>query len=221
MERVYVEPGRWLSPDAADAYNRMRHDGMPAGITSAGRTEAEQRAMYNAWVAGGKKHPPSVAKPGTSKHEGGNAIDLPKAAADWAHKNGSKYGFTNPSWAKRKETLEPWHFEFEKVKPAPKPKPKPTTPKDVTVNAKLPRLDLSDPKKTVTGAGVGILQGLLLAAGYGPAGLVGKSGKPDRKAGPLTRAALGRFQTKTKTGTKSGKPDYIVGAATWAALLGQ
>lgn len=90
------------------------------------------------------------------------------------------------------------------------------TAKTVTVTATLPVLDLS--KGTVTGEYVGILQALLLAKGYGPDGLVGKDGRPDKVGGASTKKYLGEFQVNTGTGT-GGKADYVVGAKTWAALL--
>lgn len=74
----------------------------------------------------------------------------------------------------------------------------------------------------VKGAEVRRLQGLLLADGYGPKGLVGHDGRPDGVAGPATRSALGTAQRKHRTG-KAGSPatpDYVAGKATFAALLG-
>lgn len=62
------------------------------------------------------------------------------------------------------------------------------------------------------------LQGLLLAAGYGPTGLVAGNGRPDGIGGKYTRAALGAFQVRTGTGTDN-KPDYVAGPKTWGALL--
>jgi peptidoglycan hydrolase-like protein with peptidoglycan-binding domain len=58
------------------------------------------------------------------------------------------------------------------------------------------------------------MQGLLLAAQLGPAGLVDSSGQPDGIAGPGTRAALGRFQQIAKLPV-----DYICGPVTWKKLI--
>jgi hypothetical protein len=75
-------------------------------------------------------------------------------------------------------------------------------------------------KRPVKSDDVGKLQGLLLAAGYGPAGLVSKvNGRPDRIAGAATRRALGAFQVKRKTGGENGKADYVAGPATWRELI--
>jgi hypothetical protein len=70
------------------------------------RSYEEQKAMYDAWVAGGKKGP-VVAAPGTSKHEIGNGIDVPKdqRTAENIAKL-TKAGFRNTV------SSEPWHFEL-------------------------------------------------------------------------------------------------------------
>lgn len=46
------------------------------------------------------------------------------------------------------------------------------------------------PQSSVRSETVARLQGLLLAHGYGPTGLVGSNGRPDGKMGPKTQAAL-------------------------------
>ncbi len=61
-----------------------------------------------------------AAKPGTSMHGLGLAIDLGsavtgnKAAYQWLVENGAAYGWENPSWARRggSGNYEPWHFEY-------------------------------------------------------------------------------------------------------------
>lgn len=103
----------WLREDAAVQYLVARSHGLPGGcINDAGRTPAEQKRMYDDWVRTGRKDPPSVARPGTSLHETGIAIDLAEPARAWMHANGKRFGFINPDWAKKPETFEPWHFEF-------------------------------------------------------------------------------------------------------------
>lgn len=84
----------------------------------------------------------------------------------------------------------------------------------------MDRIDLRNAnKERVRGRHMGELQGLLLAKGYGPTGLVSAStGRPDSIGGPATRAALGSLQAKTGSGT-GGKPDYVCGPKSWAALL--
>lgn len=85
--------------------------------------------------------------------------------------------------------------------------------------SKMKTVDLS--KGTPKGEDVERLQGLLLAAGYGPTGLVGRNGRPDGVAGAKTKAALGAFQKATKTGRGgTATPDYVAGKGTWSKLLG-
>lgn len=97
----------------------------------------------------------------------------------------------------------------------PRPDPAPPAQEDYDMDT----INLRNAGRTpVTGRHVGNLQGLLMAAGYGPRGLVGKSGRPDGIAGKSTRAALGEFQVKTGTGA-AGKADYIVGPRTWSMLI--
>lgn len=83
----------------------------------------------------------------------------------------------------------------------------------------MDRIDLRKAhEKPVEGRHVDQLQGLLLAAGYGPTGLVARHGRPDGIGGRYTRAALGAFQVRTNTGTDN-QPDYVAGPKTWVALL--
>lgn len=88
------------------------------------------------------------------------------------------------------------------------------------------RVDLSEVTSNsgtfVQGPDVKRLQGLLLAAGYGPDGLIGRNGRPDGVAGPDTRRILGKFQANHSTGAggDTATPDYVAGKHTWSALLG-
>lgn len=95
----------WLAPDAAASYQAMRAAGMPAGgITSAGRSSTEQSALYQAYLAGKGN---LAAKPGTSMHEAGEALDmnLVSRAYQWLTTNGAKYGWTQAV------SGEPWHWQ--------------------------------------------------------------------------------------------------------------
>lgn len=64
------------------------------------------------------------------------------------------------------------------------------------------------------GPAVRILQGLLMADGFGPSGLVAHSGLPDGRFGKFTRTHVVLFQTGHGL-----EPDGIVGPLTWSALL--
>ena len=62
----------------------------------------------------------AAAKPGTSKHGWGQAMDLGgfgngpgNAYFDWMEINARKYGWINPAWAKKEGAgHEPWHWEY-------------------------------------------------------------------------------------------------------------
>lgn len=62
----------------------------------------------------------AAAKPGTSKHGWGQAMDIGgfgngpgNQYFDWMEQNAKKYGWINPAWAKRPGAgYEPWHWEY-------------------------------------------------------------------------------------------------------------
>lgn len=112
MLKTPIGGGFWLDAPAATAYAAMRRDGCPEGITSAGRTFAEQAALYARYLrdlATGRKPPRQASPPGSarSKHEKGTALDLPEPARAWVRNHGSAYG-----WYANQVKGEPWHFEF-------------------------------------------------------------------------------------------------------------
>lgn len=93
----------WLADAAAASYAAMLAAGMPAGgITSAGRSYAEQAALY------AEKGPSLAAKPGTSNHEKGLALDIStsSSAQAWLLDHGAENGWTRPL------DYEPWHWEY-------------------------------------------------------------------------------------------------------------
>lgn len=105
--------------------------------------------------------------------------------------------------------------------PVPVPPP-PIHPKEFTMEVTLPVIDLRNAHKVpVKGADSGRLQGLLLAAGYGPDGLVGKDGRPDDVAGAKTKTIFGQFQAANLATGANGKPDYVCGPKSWSVLLGE
>lgn len=98
-----------LATDFQEALNRMIRDyGRPGiGLGSGYRSVAEQAKIYNAWKSGRYKVP-RVAKPGSSNHNYGLAMDLRfgnTAARQWAHQNAARYGLRFPM------ADEPWHIE--------------------------------------------------------------------------------------------------------------
>lgn len=70
--RANRETGRTIS--SADAAAIVR--GIGGQVNSADRSTARQQQLYDAWVAAGRPADNPVAKPGTSAHEHGNALDV-------------------------------------------------------------------------------------------------------------------------------------------------
>jgi hypothetical protein len=79
---------------AAAEYNQIT--GKTVDVTSAVRDSAKQAELYQAYVEGRSKFP--AARPGTSKHERGLAVDIAQATADEMDRMGllSKYGLSRP-----------------------------------------------------------------------------------------------------------------------------
>ena len=72
---------------------------------------------------------PPIAKPGTSNHGWGRAIDFTSngrstldcndAAFTWLNANASRFGWVHPGWARcGQSTMEPWHWEWGGVREA-------------------------------------------------------------------------------------------------------
>jgi D-alanyl-D-alanine carboxypeptidase len=79
-------------------------DGVHLRITSGYRSYAQQVRLYKLYKAGKGN---LAARPGTSNHEKGNAIDftnLPGAHA-WLKRHAHHYGFKNFA-------PEPWHYSL-------------------------------------------------------------------------------------------------------------
>ncbi len=181
--------GHWLRADAAASYLRMLACGMPPGgiaALGAGRTYAEQEKLWKAYKAGKGN---LAARPGTSRHETGRALDITRgtAAQSWAARGGNALK-VSPAETTRAELFgwvrdvpsEPWHFVYF-----------PT----LDHAAKLPTL-----RPTATGPAVKILQ---LALGL----------TADGKYGPLTASFV-----KARQRAAGLVPDAVAGPKTWTAL---
>ena len=98
---------------AANAAFRKQF-GYDMKINSGGRTYAEQARAYALYKAGKGN---LAARPGTSQHESGRAIDLGGAFQNagsrehrWLQANAGRWGF---KWTgKNFKQFEPWHWEF-------------------------------------------------------------------------------------------------------------
>ena len=106
-------PGGRLWSEAARAWNDMRkaaiEDGLdpagfaPKGPVSSARTVASQTWFWN-------HRPPAAARPGTSNHGWGLAVDVKtRIVAAWILKHGHRYGW---SWDEGKRVGEWWHFRY-------------------------------------------------------------------------------------------------------------
>ena len=135
------------SPSAAtgNAFDIAKATGVP--IISGNRDNAKQTELYNASLQPGYKGPP-VAKPGTSKHETGNAVDIDMKRATPEQIAALKAkGFTQPLPDK-----DPNHWElttapatnaaatpaFNQIKPMPAmPQSAPLAPPSIPVEKSL------------------------------------------------------------------------------------
>jgi peptidoglycan hydrolase-like protein with peptidoglycan-binding domain len=103
---------------------------------------------------------------------------------------------------------EPVNNPITPAKPKPAPKPKGT-------EYRMNRLDLRTAHRTkIYNDDMKKWQGLLLAHGYGPRGLVETTGRPDGIGGAYTRRATLAFQKKAGI-----EEDAVVGPITWKKAL--
>lgn len=112
-------------------------------ITDGFRSSAQQKAMYDAWVAGGKRGS-AVAKPGSSNHERGIALDCDTPDVERLISSGvfDKYHFHRPYLHFKKS--ETWHIEcklitknnFNNANAMIKDQQTPVTPQQQSVAAK-------------------------------------------------------------------------------------
>ena len=111
--------GLLLRSDAAIALARLNAEyastwGQDLCLTDAYRSYGQQVAVRSA-------KPGLAARPGTSQHGWGLAVDLCDAEAStgtdravWMVENAPAFGWDNPDWARPGGSgpLEPWHWEF-------------------------------------------------------------------------------------------------------------
>lgn len=101
--------GKQIGAKIAQQFDSMvaaaKQDGVNLTISSGFRSRAEQERLYAAYKNGTGN---LAAKPGTSNHESGEAIDFGggQAAYDWLRKNAARFGFYN------KIASEPWHYSL-------------------------------------------------------------------------------------------------------------
>ncbi len=96
----------WLDAPAAASLRRAFELGAPrVDLSDAGRTYAEQKQLYEAYLRG--ELPATAARPGTSLHETGLAVDAREPLRAWLHEHGAAFGWIGWTVAR-----EPWHFVY-------------------------------------------------------------------------------------------------------------
>jgi hypothetical protein len=112
-------PGGRLWPEAALTWNAMRAayvaggghpaDFMPAGPVSSARPRSAQDHFW-------RNQPPPAARPYTSNHGWGIAVDVQtRQAVAWLHAHAAKYGW---SWDEGQRVGEWWHWRYTGASPA-------------------------------------------------------------------------------------------------------
>lgn len=133
---VSIGDGHYLNPYVAQQYLKMKSDferdtGLSFNISESYRSYSEQVRLYQKLGPYNPAKGGGAAKPGTSNHGLGLALDIRVSNSpqtlNWLRNNAGKYGFNNIAG-------ENWHWEIKpnKIPPDFTPKrtefPKPTTP---------------------------------------------------------------------------------------------
>ncbi len=112
LDHRYAAVRRLAPPlhDALDAAaTAARRDGVRVVLTSGWRSRRYQEQLFAEAVArygSAREAARWVARPGTSAHEAGRAVDLgPSSALSWLSRHGATYGLC-PVYGN-----EPWHYE--------------------------------------------------------------------------------------------------------------
>lgn len=111
------QPGEMLRADAAAAFIELDgayrdRFGRPMCVTDSYRPFTEQVRLFR------EKPPGMAARPGSSAHGLGIAVDLCGGVHEhhspehtWMLRNAPSYGWVNPAWAR--DGFEPWHWEYQ------------------------------------------------------------------------------------------------------------
>ena len=115
---LWGAPGQLLRADAASAFEAVsrawaQQYGVPLCVSDSYRSLAGQVQLY-------ATKPSLAARPGTSNHGWGVALDLcggvQRFDSDqhhWLARNGPQFGWFHPQWARQGGSKpEPWHWEF-------------------------------------------------------------------------------------------------------------
>jgi len=115
---LWGAPGQLLRADAALAFEALSRAwaaqyGVPLCVTDSYRSFGDQVQLY-------ATKPSLAARPGTSNHGWGVALDLCGGVQRfdseqhlWMVRNGPQFGWFHPQWARQGGSKpEPWHWEF-------------------------------------------------------------------------------------------------------------
>jgi len=134
---VTIKPSESSKMSAEDFVKSL---GIPVSPHGGTRTKEEQQAQLDQWEKGGRKGR-KPATPGTSKHESGDAVDIPEAGR-------TKENIAKLEAAGFKQTLptEPWHYEWvNRPKTNETSTPLNLTPKDNNPQPSAPVAPLVNP----------------------------------------------------------------------------
>jgi LAS superfamily LD-carboxypeptidase LdcB len=118
LQRLSWNHSQRLAPAAAESFEKLNRQfkaqfGKNISVTDSYRTYAQQVILK-------ARKGNLAAKPGTSNHGWGLAVDLGggintygTTQYNWMLKNAPAYGWTNPEWARQGGSKnEPWHWEY-------------------------------------------------------------------------------------------------------------
>lgn len=113
--------GHRLRPDAAAAFVALAEEYSHQTGGSLLECITDSYRSYDLQVELKLRKPYLAARPGTSNHGWGLAVDLGCGANvfgsplhDWLEEVGDEYGWTNPDWAQPTGSKpEPWHWEWD------------------------------------------------------------------------------------------------------------
>lgn len=115
-----IGEGHLLRPDAAAAFRALAAEYTAETGDSLTSCVTDSYRSYDQQVDLKERKPYLAARPGTSNHGWGLAIDLACGADSyssdlygWLEDNGDEFGWENPDWAQQDGSKpEPWHWEF-------------------------------------------------------------------------------------------------------------
>lgn len=114
-----IGDGHRLRPDAAAAFLAL--DAAYHNATGDRLCVTDSYRSLGAQISLAARKPGLAARPGTSEHGWGRAVDIgcgvntfDGAPHKWLARRGERFGWVNPEWAREGGSKpEPWHWEFD------------------------------------------------------------------------------------------------------------